>query len=371
MTTNDQLIAAPGSYSADAELRQLHERWWRRQLPRAVVNSDCGLYQRFRHIPALPRQWLGFDGLLLEPEMLSAPDFQPEPWLPETGIAWRGLTAFNTMTPYLRVPWLVGIMGCAMRVSTVSETVWPVAYLPDDWHARPDQGFAPRLEWLDKLLEFLRYIVSEFSPSRCLAAPDMIARGPGDLLVAMLGTERCYLELYDHPDEIARLLERITDLYIEWGKTQLEVIPRFMGGYCNQYGLWTPGPIVRTQEDYAVNISPEVFRKFILPCTRRVVEAFEWQVVHTHSATHLAEWLVDLPGLTALEFAIDPSGPTLDELLPRLGRILERVPVIVLGSLSQRQVDFLARELPGGGLWFDVEIVPEGADVAEFSWVER
>jgi hypothetical protein len=356
------LASLPGA--TDRDLIDLHAAWWQRRSLRSIVNDDCGLAQRFRHVPALPPEWLECDGLLLEPGAIAPERLQPEPIVPASGSPTRGRATFNTLFPYHRVPWLVGIVGCGLRVSTVSQTVWPVEYLAADWYARPDLGFAPRFEWLAKLLEFLDYIVDRFSPARCVPTLDMISRGPGDLLIAMMGAERCYLELYDHPSEVKSLLGQITELYIHWARVQLDVLPTIAGGYCNQYGLWSPGTTIRIQEDYSLNLSYQQFREFLLPSITAVVDAFDFHVMHTHSGSALAEWVLDLPRLGAIEMTLDPTGPSIEQLIPRLRTILERKPLIVLGVVTESQLSLLSASLPSGGLMLDVDVVADGTDTA-------
>ena len=351
-----------GSGATEQDLIDLHAAWWDRRAGRPIVNDDCGLAQRFRHVPALPSEWLDRDGMLLEPRALTPDRLQPAPMMPVGSSPTRGRATFNTLFPYHRVPWLVGIVGCGLKVSTVSQTVWPVEYLGEDWHLLPGQGFAPRLDWLDKLLEFLAYIVDRYYPTQCIPTLDMISRGPGDLMIAMMGAERCYLELYDHPAEVKSLLGQITELYIHWARVQLAALPTVAGGYCNQYGLWSPGTTIRMQEDYALNLSHALFREFLLPSISAVVDAFDYHVMHTHSTGALAEWVLDLPRLGAIEMTLDPSGPPIEKLLSRMRTIMEKKPLIVLGVLTERQVSLLTSSLPPGGLMLDIDVVPEGSD---------
>jgi hypothetical protein len=352
----------PVTGGSDQDLIDLHMAWWERRAPGPIVNDDCGLAQRFRHVAALPDAWLDRDGMLLEPDAVWPKELQPPPMVPAGSSPTRGRATFNTLFPYHRVPWLVGIVGCRMQVSTVSQTVWPIEYLGDDWYLRPDEGFSPRMDWLAKLLDFLAYIVDRFYPDRCIPTLDMISRGPGDLLIAALGVERCYMGFYDHPREIKSLLGRITDLYIHWARVQLDTLPTLAGGYCNQYGLWSPGTTIRMQEDYAVNLSYAQYREFLLPSVTAVVDAFDFHVLHTHSVGQLSEWALELPHLGAVEVTLDPTGPSLEALIPKLRTIAAVKPLIVLGVLTERQVSLLTSSLPGGGLMLDVDIVPDGTD---------
>ena len=156
------------------------------------------------------------------------------------------------------------------------------------------------------------------------------------------------------------LLEQMTDLYIRWVQTQLEVIPRVWGGYCNQYGIWSPGTCIRTQEDYALNLSRDTFHEFFMPNCRRVVESFEYQVFHTHSAfPQLAEWVMEIDGLKCIEVALDPQGPTIDQSIPLWNRILQEKSLLIIGPVTRTQLDLLVNSLSPGGLWLDIELVTE------------
>jgi hypothetical protein len=353
------------SGATDEDLIALHASWWERQADGAIINDDCGIAQRFRHVPALADEWLEQDGLLLEPAAVWPERLQPGPVVPPTGSPTRGRETFNTLFPYHRVPWLVGMTGCGMQVSTTSQTVWPVEYLGDDWFERPNQGFNPRLEWLAKLLDFLSFIVDRYYPAQCIPTLDMISRGPGDLLIAAMGVERCYMGFYDHPREIKSLLGQITEMYIHWAGSQLAALPTLAGGYCNQYGLWSPGTTIRMQEDYAVNVSYPIFREFLLPSVSAVVDAFDFHVLHTHSYGHLAEWALDIPRLGAIEMTIDPTGPSIEDLIPRLQAIAARKPLILLGVATEKQVSLLTTSLPPGAVVLDVDVVPEGTDTKD------
>ncbi len=346
--------------SSVEELLDLHTAFWNRALKQPIINIDCSTTNRFRHIPALPKQWEGKDGLMLDPKMLSPQEFQPRPITVNDEHPLYTEAAFNTMVPYHRVPWLPAIMGCGLKVATSSQTVWPISYLKDNWYELPNQGFVPRLEWLEKLLEFVSYIVERYYPGTCIAAPDVIGRGPGDLCLAMLGAERFYTGFFDHPDEMKLLLARITDIYIHWAQVQLDLIPQVRGGYCNQYGIWSPGTCLRTQEDDAINLSPQIFAEFIMPCSRRIAEAFDYPVVHTHSGCpQLAEWMLQVDGLKAIEVCIDPTGPRLGESIPLWNRILAKKPLIVSGPVTQDQLNMLVSRLTPSGLLLDLALVTE------------
>ena len=342
------------------ELMALHSAFWDRKLDEPIVNAKLSLAGWYRHVPALPPQWNDQDGLMLEPHMLSPDQLQPTPRTLEGEDATYSDVAFNVLCPYHRIPWLPAIVGCALKVSATAQTIWPISYLKDDWHELDNQGFAPRLDWLDRLLQFVRHICDRYYPDRCIPAQDMITRGTGDLALNTLGSERFFLGLYDHPEEMKFLLQRITDLYIHWAEAQLEVIPQTHGGYCNQYGIWCPGRCILFQQDYAVSLSEALFDAFIMPTCRRVADAFDYSVIHTHSGfPQLAQWMLGQDELTAIQVALDPNGPSLEESIPVWNDILDRKPLIISGPLTAQQLDMLLAKLSPSGLWLDVDLVTE------------
>ena len=345
------------------DLLRLHTAFWSRELARPIVNVDCSLVRRTKPVPSLGPGWDDREGLILTRDRVSPETLQLPPFVLDGEDPIHGDVAFNTWPPYFRVPWMPGIVGCDLVVSRNGQTVYPEPYAPANWYDLEDLGFAPRLEWLDTLLGFTHYVVDHWHPRRCVATTDLIARGPGDLFLHVLGTDRAYLSFYDHPEETKRLLDQLTDLYIRWGQTQLDIIPRFHGGYCNAYGIWSPGTTIRAQEDYAMNLSRAQFEEFLLPSVRKVAQAFTYEVFHTHSGFgELARWVLDVDELKCIEVYVDPTGPTLEESIPLWNRILEKKSLIVVSPVTERQLDMLVSRLSPGGLWLDVEIIDEDQD---------
>ena len=161
------------------------------------------------------------------------------------------------------------------------------------------------------------------------------------------------------------MLDRITDLYIQWGKAQLEVIPQVYGGYCNVYGTWSPGTIIRSQEDYAVNLGQLQFEEFILPSVTKVAKAFDYEVFHTHSGfPNLAQWLAYVDDVECIEVVLDPTGPTIPESIDHWNRILEKKPLVVVGPVTNKQLDMMVSQLSPCGLWLDIELVAEDQDIS-------
>ena len=76
----------------------------------------------------------------------------------------------------------------------------------------------------------------------------------------------------------------------------------------------------------------------------------------------MVDEVVSVPGLTALEVAIDepPFAPSITEQINYLRRAQERLPLFVEGQMSRAELDLLTRELR-----------PEGLALRCGSWVQE
>lgn len=128
-----------------------------------------------------------------------------------------------------------------------------------------------------------------------------------------------------------------------------ELVP-FTGGQFNSYGLWAPGTTATFNVDAANILSPQLYREFFLPCDRHIAEAFDYPVIHTHSAAaqHIGSWL-SIENLT-IQIVDDPvSRFSWEELLTKCRQVQERGrPLILL--LLEEHVDEALEELSPRGL---------------------
>jgi hypothetical protein len=183
----------------------------------------------------------------------------------------------------------------------------------------------------------------------------MISRGIADLALNLLGGDRYFLEFYDHPVALKGLLDPLCGLHIKWAKSQMERIPLFHGGYCNQYGLWAPGEVTRFQEDYIGCLSEKTYKDFIMEYDAKVVENIEYAVLHTHSGIpQFAEWALEIENLKAIEMYLDPETEDLETRIDLWNKILDKKCLIIAGFVSESELSLLLERLNPLGLLLDI-----------------
>lgn len=330
-------------------LLERHEAFWRRE-------GSEPLKQVTVHVPLAVREGIPLadggqvaEGAFIVPEQLDPGQFygQGEPVSAVFGDFIAGVAP-----PHLC--WTEAILGCPVQVVTGGPWAEPFAA---DW-TRPDE-LHPDQRWLQRLDDFVDLLVERAEGDYPVVQPLM--RGPIDMMAAALGHEPMCVALLQQPAQADAFLARCADIFVETARRRLDHTPPFAGGYLSSYGIWAPGNVVRTQVDNATMLSPAVYRQRVLPWDRRVIEAFDYSLIHLHSGClHIVDDLLEVEALKAIQVSLDyPGGPLAIEILPRLHDILQRKPLIVTGPVSAAELEGLERLAPQGGLCLQLELVEE------------
>jgi hypothetical protein len=164
----------------------------------------------------------------------------------------------------------------------------------------------------------------------------------------------------ESPEATDAYLAHCAEVFILAAARRLEHTPPFQGGYLSSYGIWAPGTVVRTQLDNATMLSPDLYRDRVLEHERRVMEAFDYALIHVHSGClHIIDPLLTLDALRIIQVSVDyPGGPLASEILPDLEKILQHKSLILTGPVTQAELDDLKALPHQGRLCIQVQLVP-------------
>jgi hypothetical protein len=254
---------------------------------------------------------------------------------------------FSPVTPYGKIPWMEAIVGCPIQVSVKGNTMWarpvPEADLAEIEVSR---------EWIETLKTFTEYLVDNFFEHYLVSATLM--RGPVDMLTAVLGKKNLVMSMYRRRDEMRKAAAELADLFISVARAQLDIIPRFRGGYCNLYGLWAPGTAIRSQDDESAILSPRICREFVVPYHEKIASEFDYSMMDIHSGAelHMIDLLLEAENIESVSITIDPHpfGPGIDELIPFLSKIQERKPLHIYGEFTEKELGKITKTLSPRGL---------------------
>jgi DNA-binding FadR family transcriptional regulator len=330
----------------------LHRTFWvRKEQPRPLASFRVGDFFFARHFQAaLP---LLEPGKTVLPEMLTVSDFLPDYERMFREAEELAQDGFWTAEPYTGIPWMEAILGCPIRAGKESFTSQP-------WLASPEEAlekvrFDPQNPWLAKYLEFSSALARQSRGRYPLGMP--IMRGPTDLIGALLGQQQMVMALMDtDPQVMTRLIERVTQAFLDVIAAQRRLTPPFYGGQAlGFYHIWTPGKAIWFQDDLSSLLSPKLYRQFFLDSARMILAGQDYTAVHLHpNCFFILDELLTLENLKAVQVNKDVSGPGIQEMLPVLGKIMQTRGLILWGDLTVEDLALVRKSLPCRGLALNV-----------------
>jgi hypothetical protein len=252
------------------------------------------------------------------------------------------------------VLFLPGIVGCKLRI--LPESVLGVEQkLP--W----DEALQARLDrenpWFKKYLEFAQALAAKSAGRFPVShAPDL---GPTDLHAVLRGHSESIMDLIEEPEKSAELLRRLGEVFREYTEELWKRVPLFHGGYFDaQYSLWSPGPIIRMQEDATAVYSPALYRKFVQPVDRMLARHFASAFIHLHSTSmFLLEAILEIEEIKCFEINNDVCGPPIKNMLPYFQSVQKaKRPLLIRGSFSPDEMRLLMDSLEPRGLFLNIMI---------------
>ena len=268
---------------------------------------------------------------------LSPEDIDPNAMLTEYDrvAAARTLIGDDTIgiaEPLLGIPWLEAICGCRVMVAK-GKSIWP-----EQPHSSSDIReimFSKTNAWFRKLLQVLQVLVEYVGGRYAISISHM--RGPSDVLIALLGSDRFLMSLIDDPAHLDHLARQAAEVWLKVVQAQTRIVPPFRGGYgIRQFGLWAPERVVWLQDDTSCMMSLNHYRQFFLK-PMHSMSVFPYGVLHLHiPSLHLAETLVSVPNVRAVNLYFDSPGATLADTYPLLRRLQSRqVPLILAKTVEE------------------------------------
>lgn len=266
-------------------------------------------------------------------------------------------------SPSQAVPWLDGMLGGALRIL-------PGSILGEDRRLSWDELAAMRLDrdnpWFQKYVACIEALVRRSAGRFPVSHGTLI--GPSDMLAALRGHSQSIEDLLFEPEAAADALWRMAGIFREVTEEAWKRIPLFHGGYYDaQYQLWSPGPIIRMQEDASGLYSPTLYRRFLQPIDRALAEHFNSAFIHLHSTSmHLLDAFLEIEPLRCLQvnYEVTSGGPPAAGMIPYWRRIQEAGRCLLIrGSFTPEEARLLVDALDPRGLY--LYIMVESASEAE------
>lgn len=230
----------------------------------------------------------------------------------------------DDFVPYL-MPWFGTIVaasafGCEItwlpkQDPAANPRYYPVKTVEDIHNLQiPDPEQDPLML---KVLDFLKYMkANSFLP---VGITDF--QGPLTTANQLMGYDKLIYLMFDNPDAMHILMDKVTEGLIRWVKKQKEVIGEPLDWCIADQQVYTGEHAgVWFSDDDAVLMSPETYREFVVPYNSRILQEFGGGCIHyCGNATHHADNFLATEGLKALNIYNLYNIPSVAELQRKIG----------------------------------------------------
>ncbi|MEW5975975.1 MAG: hypothetical protein AB1898_09250 [Acidobacteriota bacterium] len=252
------------------------------------------------------------------------------------------------------LPFLPAMLGCPLRA--LPGNVMGVEQLLS-WEEALQVGLDRENPWFKKYIEFAEALVNEAAGRFPVSHGPEI--GPTDLHAVLRGHNQSILDLVEDPERSAELLWRMGDIFRDITEELWKHLPLFHGGYFDaQYSLWSPGPIIRMQEDATAVYSPRLYRNLVQPVDRMLARHFASSFIHLHSTSmFLLDAFLEIEEIRCFEINNDVSGPPLEEMVPHFQKVQKSGrPLLIRGSFTPDETRLLMDSLEARGLFLNMMV---------------
>jgi hypothetical protein len=255
-----------------------------------------------------------------------------------------------------------GFLGA--KVFSTPETAWfePAELLPID---QVTLEYQEKNTWWLQAQELTRKAVEKWGNSLVVAHTDI--GGNFDILASLRTTQQMLFELYDSPEDVARLIHQITGLWIRYYNELHMLIKPAGRGTSTWAPIWSPGRCYMLQSDFSYMLSPKMFERYILPdldaCTR-VLDHSLYHLDGKGEIPHLGH-LLSMEHLHGIQWIPGDGAPPPEEWLDLLKRIRDAGRLVQLFVKPEGALK-IARALGGKGFAFYIDQLMDREQAKDF-----
>jgi 5-methyltetrahydrofolate--homocysteine methyltransferase len=216
---------------------------------------------------------------------------------------------------------LAGFLGARVNsVTQPSETVWFSSEDVNPIH-EIDFKYDPQNVWWQRVKEITQALVQRYGPDLAVSHTDL--GGNLDVLASFRETQNLLMDVLDTPEEVKRLAEQVTRLWLRYYDELDAIIRPACAGTSCWTPIWSPGKTYMLQCDFSYMISPAMFERFVLPDLTQCCDHLDHGFYHLDGKGQIPhlDLLLSIRRLRGIQWIPGDGQPTPDQWLPLLKRI--------------------------------------------------
>ena len=226
--------------------------------------------------------------------------------------------------PALNPTWgpdtIAGFVGAELKLRPEEDTSWALPFV-EDWDSIQSLSIDPDSRWWNAVLQLCRTAAERGRGKFLVCGLDMHTNA--DLLAAIRGPERLCMDLIDNPEPVLRHIKSTHALYADVLDAVFDATNGPELGSVSWLDMWSDGKTQSVECDFSALVSPEHFRKFILPTIEYEVSCLDDAVYHldgVSSLPHLDD-LLAIDRLKGIQWVQGAGEPPMTEWLDLLRKI--------------------------------------------------
>ena len=182
----------------------------------------------------------------------------------------------------------------------------PVIDDVSDWETLQMQRDVPHYRALLDGMAYLKEHSERYGFYSALRGAD----GPMDIANAARGNDLFY-DLYDDPETVEAFLDFCVDAVVWTFENQYPLASGVCGGYISGMNTWMPEHAIgHLSEDASCLCSPEMYARFGLPYTKKLLERYSYAEMHVHSVGRAClPLMAQMDKIGTFQLSSDPNQP--------------------------------------------------------------
>jgi len=226
-------------------------------------------------------------------------------------------------------------------------TSWAEPFVNDISEFNPE--FNENNKWW-KIMNNLLDAICEAAEGNFLVGIPDIHYG-GDSLAAALGTRNLVRSLYTKPDEVKRLIKRLTEICIKVFEKYYQKISRVQKGSITWIPAYSKGKYFALQDDFSGLVSPKMFREFFLEEQITLSEILDNSIFHLDGPMALGnlDYILEIESLDGVQWVPGAGSKPMSEWIDVCSKILKSDKCLVIGC-EPKEVEIILSKLSYRGL---------------------
>jgi hypothetical protein len=227
-------------------------------------------------------------------------------------------------------------------------------------------NYNPENKWIKLQMEMMEYFVKNAKGLFPVSITEVLM---GLQFPDLLLGQQMYIELYDNPKLIMKMIDKSIEFNIKYIDEQRKYIERYRDGVFEMFEVWLPGNQIWNTVDVYGNCSPGMWEKFGKPYYEEIGKYYGGMWMHMHSnALHLVKEVANTKYVTGISIWDDFNAPRAFDNLEEIYKDANGIPLHIFCTkdelLSGMKNKTLKRNIY---YWcvFGVEEVKEANEIME------